>query len=180
MNFSHSVVHFVDLITVANSQHHPRLVCLFSFPGSIYHTFENMKNRLFMRWKIPAYQILCIPFLAVRILERYVTELHYHLPTLKSVFVNLVPKADSFRRILQTLCSFVQQFFQQRKSKNIMIGSVSSVPLLLPVNDTGIWTMLTMASAVQLHPRKQSRKSSVTMGICEEYLAQQDLRKETI
>lgn len=60
-----------------------------------------------------------------------------------------------------------------------MIRPVSSVPLLPPVSDTGIRTMLTMASTAQLHPGKQSRKSSVDIGIREEYLVQQDLRKET-
>lgn len=62
-----------------------------------------------------------------------------------------------------------------------MIRPVSSVPLLLPVTDTGIRTMLTTAGTAQLHPGKQSRKkSSMDIGLREEYLIQQDLGKETI
>lgn len=85
--------------------------------------------------------------------------------------INFVPNQDFFRRILQTLCSFTQNVFQERKNKNVII-----LPL---VNDTGIRTVLPTARTVQLHPGKQSRKTSVNQGIREQYLVQWDLRKET-
>lgn len=46
------------------------------------------------------------------------------------------PKRDCFRRILQTLPSFTQKGFQERKNKNNIIRPVSFVPLLPPSDDT--------------------------------------------
>lgn len=76
-------------------------------------------------------QISCLSFLAGHFSERHITELHSLLSFLL-ICINFVPKQDYFRRILQTLCSFTQNVFQERKNKNIIVRPLSSVPLLPP------------------------------------------------
>lgn len=129
----------MDLRAVANWQR-LYLVCSFDFPESITHTLE---QQIIYEVKITSLQVSRISFLAG----------HSSSRARSRSILNKVNSEESCNLGVCGVC-------QDRTNKNVIARPVSFVPLLPPVNDTGIRTTLTSASMVQLHPGEHSRKNS--------------------